>query len=161
LVILAGLIVLAFAAPEPRKPLLGLAPQVTDFGTQDIGSASEKVVTLHNTEQTPFLVAGIMAEGLTQGDFSVDAARCVRIEPGADCRAVVSFNPRATGSQSATFRIVDAANATSQTFVARGVGTQAAPPPPPPNLTPPPPAPEPVPPPPPVNVTPPPVHVAS
>jgi len=154
LVILAGLIVLAFAAPDstpPPPPSVRLAPLVTDFGRQTVGSPSARTITLHNGEETPFVVAGVMTEGVTQGDFSVDAAPCRRIAPGADCVAVVSFNPRAEGSQSATFRIVDAANSTSQTFVARGVAVAPVPPPPPPR------APEPAvvqapPPPPPVRV---------
>src|SRR5437660_6534267 len=143
LIILAGLIVLAFAAPEPAPkpdPVLRLAPLVTDFGSQNVGSPSAKIVLLHNAEPAPFVIAGIVAEGPTQGDFSVDAARCRRIEPGADCLAVVSFNPRAAGSQSATFHIAGAANATSQTFVARGVGTELFIPPPPPPQPPRPPA---------------------
>jgi hypothetical protein len=97
-----------------------------------VGSPSSAEVTLHNSDPTPFVVAGIMAEGVTQGDFSVDVARCRRIEPGADCSAVVSFRPRAAGAQAVKFRIVDQENATSQTLVARGLAVAPSPTPPPP-----------------------------
>jgi outer membrane biosynthesis protein TonB len=128
LVVLAGLVTLAFAAPEPQtapEPAMRLTPEVTDFGRQDVGTRSARVVSLSNAVTRPFVISGIVAEGaMTQSDFSVDASRCGHIDPGAHCLAVVSFTPHTRGAQSARFRIVDAANATSQTIIARGTGTE-------------------------------------
>src|SRR5437016_1003412 len=128
LIVLAGLVTLAFAAPSPETnpgPAMRLTPAVTDFGSQDVGTPSAKVITLSNAATKPFVISGIMAEGaMTQSDFSVDASRCGRIDPGTDCLALVSFTPHASGDQSAKFRIVDASNATSQTIIAHGTGTE-------------------------------------
>jgi hypothetical protein len=156
LLILAGLIALAFAAPEPNgvpEPAMHLTPSVTDFGVQDVGAPSAKVVTLSNAADKPFVISGIVAEGASsQSDFSVDATRCTRLEPGSDCIAVVSFTPHAPGAQSAKFRIVDASNASSETIVARGAGIEPVrkvvspvEPPPPPTTPLPAPAPAPAP----------------
>src|SRR6266850_6829422 len=85
LIVLAGLVTLAFAAPSPEakpEPAMRLTPQVTDFGSQDVGTPSGKMVTLSNAATEPFVISGIVAEGaMTQSDFSVDASRCGRIDP--------------------------------------------------------------------------------
>src|SRR5262249_52995364 len=128
LLILTTLIALVSASPDPEamprpEAAIHLTPDVTEFGAQEVGTSSSKRVTL--TSAKPFVIAGIVAEGAaTQSDFRVDASKCATIEPGTDCLAVVSFTPHAAGAQSAKFRIVDAANATSETFLARGTGTE-------------------------------------
>jgi hypothetical protein len=168
--VVAGLMLLAFAGREP-EPALRVSGGATDFGTQPVGSRATQPVALRNATDAPFVVAGIVAEGTSIRDFSVDMTRCGSIAPGAHCVASVSFAPRDAGPQSAKFRVVDASNDASETIVVRGAGASPPPPPPPPPIaqtetpapTPdpvpvpeptPPPAPAPVP----VPVTPPVVH---
>jgi len=121
LIVLAGLILLAFAGHEP-EPVLRLNGNATDFGSQIVGTRWSKQVGLRNAARTPFVVAGIVAEGASIQDFSIDVTGCGRILPGALCKATVSFSPHVTGLQSARFRIVDASNDRSETIVIQGAG---------------------------------------
>src|SRR6185503_10890396 len=107
---LAGLGLLAFASREAPEPALRMAGGVTDFGSHVVGSSASKDIALRNATDEPFQVAGIVAEGTVIQDFRVDVTRCGNIAPGAECIATVSFAPQAAGSQTAKFRIVDAAN---------------------------------------------------
>lgn|SRR5437764_2532394 len=150
LVILAGLGLLAFAGREP-EPVLRVAAGATDFGPQLVDTHASRSVSIRNTTREPFVVAGIVAEGTAIHDFGIDAQRCGRIDPDAECVATISFAPHDVGPQSATFRIVDGSNATSETIVIRGTGMPPAPPPQKDGavIVPPPPPPQPPPPPPP------------
>ena len=131
LIVLGGLVALALAGPKPPdKPALHLSPGIADFGSHEVGSESTAVVTLSNATKAPFVLAGIVAEGAdTRNDFRIDATKCRRIDAGANCSATVLFTPRADGPQSANFRVIDAANAASETIVVRGMGTKSVPPP--------------------------------
>jgi hypothetical protein len=166
LIVLAGLLLLAFAGHDP-EPVLRLNGGATDFGSRIVGTRSSTQVGLRNAARTPFVVESIVAEGASIQDFSIDVTRCGRILPGALCTATVSFSPHVAGRQSAKFRIVDASNDRSETIVIQGAGmfqskpvsvptqtpiASAAPPVLPAGIVPPPPAPSPVP------VTPPPIH---
>src|SRR5258708_28363598 len=121
LIVLAGLVLLAFAGHDP-EPVLSLNSRGTDFGSRIVGTRSSTPVGLRNAARTPFVVAGIVAEGASIQDFSIDVTRCNRILPGALCTATVSFSPHVTGPQSAKFRIVDASNDRSETIVIQGAG---------------------------------------
>jgi hypothetical protein len=121
LIVLAGLLLLAFAGHDP-EPVLRLNGGATDFGSRIVGTRSSTQVGLRNAARTPFVVEGIVAEGASIQDFSIDVTRCGRILPGALCTATVSFSPHVTGPQSAKFRIVDASNDRSETIVIQGAG---------------------------------------
>jgi hypothetical protein len=121
LIVLAGLVLLAFAGHDP-EPVLRLNGGATDFGSRIVGTRSSTQVGLRNAARTPFVVAGIVAEGASIQDFSIDMTRCGRILPGALCTATVSFSPHVTGPQSAKFRIVDVSNDRSEPIVIQGAG---------------------------------------
>src|SRR5262245_14033063 len=121
LAVLGGLLLLAFAGRE-REPALRLSSAATDFGAQPVGSRSIKTVAVRNATGELFVVAGIVAEGTTMPDFSVDMTRCGRIPPGVSCVATVAFAPRDAGPQSAKFRVIDASNEASEAIVVRGAG---------------------------------------
>src|SRR5258707_5708412 len=71
LIVLAGLVLVAFAGHEP-EPVLRLNSGTTDFGSRIVGTRSSKLVGLRNAARTPFVVAGIVAEVASIQDLSID-----------------------------------------------------------------------------------------
>jgi Ca2+-binding RTX toxin-like protein len=90
-------------------PAANVSPTPVSFGTQGVGIAATRNVTLSNTGTAPLTVSAVeLVDPNPTGQFSVQPgvpAGCSTIQPGASCTIPVRFQPTATGLKSATLRL--------------------------------------------------------
>jgi hypothetical protein len=121
--------------PKPSNPAGYFTPVTNaDFGKIQVGASASRQFTFTNTGTGPLTNAYVSASGsgFTMGAPSVNTcglpSRKVTIAPGATCKAVLSFSPKALGSQSGalTLNSIDLV-ASAPTYAATGAGGQALP----------------------------------
>jgi hypothetical protein len=91
------------------QPVAGLAPALTTFAAQDIGTTSpEQTVTLTNTGTATLTITDVALAGADPGDYAIAGNACgTTLLAGASCRIGVTFAPTAVGTRTAVLRVTD------------------------------------------------------
>ena len=119
----------ASAAPQPT---VALTASSLSFAAQVLGSSSAaQTITLSNSGSAALLLSGLTLGGSQPGDFS-QAGSCTAsgsgasLAAGASCSVLISFNPQALGSRSASLTVVSNASNASVVISLAGIGVATA-----------------------------------
>lgn len=107
-------------------PTASLSSTSLGFGDQVVGAAGMQTLALTNTSAAtlPYVNPQFSIEGDNASDFSVSGCS-TPVAPGATCTLSVAFTPSATGSRTASLRIVDNAVGGGWTVPLSGTGLPA------------------------------------
>jgi hypothetical protein len=97
----------------------------TSFGTTNVASGTlTRTFTIENTGTSSLTISGVSFSGANAGDFSVTTAPAGTVTSGSTTTFVVTFNPSAAGSRTATISIANNdANENPYTFAVDGDAT--------------------------------------
>ena len=79
----------------------------TDFGTTSVATAVNRTYFVYNTGVVNLTLGAITFSGANPGDFSVTTLPAAIVAPGGNTSFVVTFNPAAIGTKTATISIVN------------------------------------------------------
>ena len=112
--------------------IASLSPGGLIFPARLIGTTSDAdAVTVTNTGSEPLTVAGTPLSGADPADFALQSECAAALAPGAACRVLVRFTPRAAGTRVATLTVDSNAVDGAVRVLLTGAGTAPPPPPPP------------------------------
>jgi hypothetical protein len=98
-------------------PVLSLGATPLDFSNQRLGTTALKNLPISNTGDQPLVIQSIT----TSPPFAVSTP-CTTIQPGAQCNAVISFQPTTAAEYSQTLTIASNAVNNPQTLPLTGIG---------------------------------------
>jgi len=104
------------------NPRASLNPTSLHFLSVQVGESSTKDVTLTNTGTTALNMTSVGVTGADAGDFVPNSACPSSLAPGVSCTIAVTFTPSATGPRSATLKVVDNAEISTQSASLSGDG---------------------------------------
>lgn len=98
----------------------------TDFGSVDTSSGTLiKTFTIQNTGNSVLTIGTITLSGTNASEFTVTTAPSATVAAGSSTTLVVTFNPNAVGTRTATISIVNNdSNENPYDFAIHGEGTQ-------------------------------------
>jgi centrosomal CEP192-like protein len=106
-----------------RSPAAVLSPSSISFGNVSVGqTSSPQTVTLTYNANTSLTMTGITISGAQASEFSESNSCGMTLAAGASCEITATFTPTATGSRSASIRIIDDASNTPQIVTLNGTG---------------------------------------
>ena len=112
--------------------IASLSPGGLIFPARLIGTTGDAdAVTVTNTGSEPLTVTGTPLSGADPGDFALQSECTAALAPGAACRVLVRFTPRAAGTRVATLTVTSTAADGAVRVLLTGAGTAPPPPPPP------------------------------
>ena len=79
----------------------------TDFGTTSVATGVNRTYFVYNTGVVNLNLGAITFSGANPGDFSVTTLPAAAVAPGGNTSFVVTFNPSAIGTKTATISIVN------------------------------------------------------
>ena len=105
-------------------PAVTLSPTSLNFGSESVGASINQTLTVTNSGSAALSVSSAAISGTNAGDFTVTSNSCTSsVAPGANCSIVVTFDPAATGTRTATLSLVDNAANSPQTVTLSGTGS--------------------------------------
>jgi hypothetical protein len=104
--------------------VMSVTPSSLNFGTVSVGSSSApQTVSITNTGSSSVSITKISLSGSDPGDFILDSNTCgSSLGAGASCSITISFEPRASGSRTATLNLTDTGGGSPQTVALSGTG---------------------------------------
>lgn len=104
--------------------VMSVVPNSLNFGSVSVGSmSSPQTVTITNTGTASVSITGISLTGANKGDFILDSDTCgSALGASASCAVTIGFEPRATGSRTATLNVNDTGGGSPQTVALSGTG---------------------------------------
>jgi len=103
-----------------------LSPTSLSFGNQSVNTTSGvQTVTLTNGGTAALSLSSIALTGANAGAFAQTNTCGSSLAAGASCKVSVTFDPTATGSQSASVSFTDNASGSPQSLSLSGTGTSA------------------------------------
>jgi len=103
-----------------------IAPTSINFGTQSVGTLSNKTAQITNTQTTASLqFSGLQFSGTNESDFT-ETDNCLSIgtlPPGGSCTVTITFDPTGINGRSAALTIYDDQGLSSQQIGLSGAGT--------------------------------------
>lgn len=104
-----------------------LDPQAIDFGTVQVGTADQQVVTLANDGNTPLAISNIAIDGAAAADYTLQGDSCGASLPAGDsCSFEIAFVADATGQRSAEVVIQTSASTSPDVILLDAEVFQAA-----------------------------------
>jgi trimeric autotransporter adhesin len=105
-------------------------PGSVTFGATNVNTQVSTVVTITNVGTTPIAFTGAEISGTNSANFADnynDSAPCnntsgAPLQPGAICQITVYFDPSATGTKTATYKLFDNSVGSPQTLALKGTG---------------------------------------
>jgi len=117
------------------RPAISVTPTSLTFATTTLDvKAATKIVTVKNTGTVAVLIAanGISISGTNSASFSssttcpVSSSSTSSLAAGASCTISVSFDPKATGTLTATLEVADNVTGSPQKVTLTGTGTDVS-----------------------------------
>ncbi len=107
-------------------PIFGASPSPLDFGSQAVGIANTKALTISNTGDAPLVISAIGKSGTKAADFTFSPAT-LTVPAGGNGALNVTFTASVDGSESATLVLTDNASGSPHSVALQGVGHIPAP----------------------------------
>jgi len=113
-------------AVQLNLPVIAIFPNALDFGTEKVGvKSTPQSITISNPSGTPITITKPKITGADATDFA-ETTTCPltpkTLAPGAECSINVTFDPKATGTRSATLSLKDSVPGSPQAIVLGGTG---------------------------------------
>jgi hypothetical protein len=107
-------------------PVISVFPNVLSFGTEKVGvKSSALTIIIANPSGTPITISKPKIIGADATDFA-ETTTCPltphTLAPGAECSINVTFDPKATGTRSASLSLKDSVPGSPQSIVLGGTG---------------------------------------
>ena len=83
---------------RPGPPKISVSPTSVNFGNVNVGSTSEKTVTIRNKGKSDLVISSINIAGANASDFS-QTNDCTTIPIGNSCTVTVTFVPTSKGKR--------------------------------------------------------------
>jgi len=115
-----------WSGSSSTAPAVTLSPISVTFGNQSPGTSSTQTLTVTNSGSAPLSVTSVQVSGANAGDFTAANGCTSSVAAGANCSIVVTFDPSANGSRTATLSITDNATGSPQTVALSGTGSPSA-----------------------------------
>ncbi|HEY0973852.1 MAG TPA: choice-of-anchor D domain-containing protein [Solimonas sp.] len=115
------------APPTPATPRLSASPSPADFGTQEVGHTSSPLtVTVRNSGSGTLEIGSVGLVGAEEFAIVDDTCANARLVAGARCVVSVTLTPSATGTRTATLRLLSNAAGSPHEITLSGSGVQPA-----------------------------------
>ena len=109
-------------------PVADVLPASLDFGSVTVGTTSiSQAIDVTNSGAATLIVSSVVLTGPNAAAFAITGNTCDLVPPATTCTISVTFNPTATGPQTASVDITHNASGTASSVALSGTGLAAGP----------------------------------
>ncbi len=109
-----------------NAPAVTLSTTNLNFGSQSVGSSASQTIKVTNSGSAALTISTAQVSGTNPGDFTIGNSCSSSVAIGGSCNILVTFDPLAAGTRSATLSITDNATNSPQSVALSGTGSSAA-----------------------------------